>query len=160
MILIHHSRKGSIDIDSLDSVRGSGDIIASCDVGIILFNKIKNAITIKVGKNRYDEEIEPFRAEFKKDSEGTSHWHYLGVLENNIKESDITEMVISILSKNTEMNQKNLISQIKSSGISVGEKKICRILDTLVTDGVILKTAGNRTEKRYRLKGETQNDKA
>ena len=157
VLLIHHSRKGTSDIDSLDSVRGSGDIIASCDVGIILFGRMNNAITIKVGKNRYDEETKPFRAEFKKDSDKTSHWRYLGVFEEKKRESEIFEIITAILEENGEMNQKNLIANLKATGLNIGEKKIRELLATLVLDGVIVEKPGSRTEKVYGIKGGLQN---
>lgn len=157
VLLIHHSRKGTSDIDSLDSVRGSGDIIASCDVGIILFGRMNNAITIKVGKNRYDEEAKPFRAEFKKESNMTSRWRYLGVIEEKKEESEVSEIILTILNENGEMNQKNLIANLKAMGVSTGEKKIRELLATLVLDGVIVEKPGSRTEKVYSLKGDLQN---
>ena len=75
VLLIHHCRKnlGADGLDGLDSVRGSGDIIASCDVGIVLSKKKNtNSVTISVGKNRFDEEGKPFIASFKKESDKVS----------------------------------------------------------------------------------------
>lgn len=160
VLLIHHSRKsGDLDgVGSLDSVRGSGDIVASCDVGIVLYGKTNNAITIRVGKNRYDEEMKPFRAEFKKDSEEHSRWRYLGAIEERNERSDVIEVVLAVLEENGAMNQKNLIGCIKAADIKMGEKKICKLLDTLVLDGIIARVGGQRTEKVYELvKGESQN---
>lgn len=157
-LLIHHSRKnsGPYSDNGLSSVRGSGDIIASCDVGVILFNRQGNTITVQVGKNRYDEEGTPFRAKFQKESDKASRWYYLGNIEKEDKTTLATETILSLLANLGSINQKELVRLVKDSGVKMGEKKIVELLEILVKDGYINCKSGQRTEKIYSLVGELQ----
>lgn len=64
-LIIHHLRKSSTDKkigDPEDLIRGSSDIINSCDVGMIISRKDKSSpfIHVKQIKNRPEKELEPF----------------------------------------------------------------------------------------------------
>lgn len=64
-LMIHHLRKSSTDKkmgDAEDMIRGSSDIINSCDVGLIITRKDKSSpfIHVKQIKNRLERELEPF----------------------------------------------------------------------------------------------------
>ena len=160
VLLIHHCRKnlGTDGLDGLDSVRGSGDIIASCDVGIVLSKKKStNSVTISVGKNRFDEEGKPFIANFKKESDKVSRWYYVDEITVEDNYLNTVKTILNSLGEDGEMNQKDLIRVVQNEGIEMGKKKIISCLNDLVADGSIGRRSGSRTEKIYYLKGETQN---
>lgn len=160
VLLIHHCRKnlGTDGLDGLDSVRGSGDIIASCDVGIVLSKKKNtNSVTISVGKNRFDEEGKPFIASFKKESDKVSRWYYVDEITVEDNYLNAAKTIMDSLDEDGEMNQKDLIRMVQNEGIKIGEKKIVGCLNDLVANGSIGRKSGNRTEIIYYLKGESQN---
>ena len=64
-LIIHHLRKGSSDkrtVDADEMIRGSGAIVSSSDVAMIVSrkNKAHPYINIQQVKNRYDKELDPF----------------------------------------------------------------------------------------------------
>lgn len=160
-LFIHHSRKGSAIYgrNEIDSVRGSSDIIASCDIHLSIAKRGKNKIIISQPKNRFDEEANPVKAEFRKESSTSSRWYYLGkeVPEKPDDDSDKDE-ICEVLENYPGLNQKQIRDSLIANGNPIGEKRLRSLLQELEADQRLIKRRGSRTEMLYYLVGEEPQD--
>lgn len=158
-LIICHSRKNGVgDLNrqsncrsQAESIRGSSDILAACDMHFSINRKDNsNVITITQTKSRFDVEINPFAIRFIKDSSVSSHWEFLETLDTKEDEFERTKgQVYESIVKNPGLNQKELFSAIKESGIRCGEKSLTTILRDLAFDKVVYSKPGNKRAKLY-----------
>lgn len=151
-LFIHHSRKGSAIYgrNEIDSVRGSSDIIASCDVHLALTKRGKNTVIISQPKNRFDEETSPIKAKFRKESPTSSRWHYLGKeTPTELDEDSIKESTYNIIRNFPGLNQKQIRDAMLANGLDIGEKRLRSLLRELEVSKAIFSKKGDRTEILY-----------
>lgn len=171
-LVICHTRKGSNDsgqyqnngywkIRNLaESVRGSSDIVAACDMHLAIERLDDNVIRVNQTKNRLDEEINPFTARFVKDSNNHSHWEFCETLETKQDVIDRNKAFIyDLITNNPGLNQKQLYQLAQSKNINIGEKSFRSLLKSLGMNKHIHTESGNRTELLYYINnnGDRQN---
>lgn len=142
-LVLHHNRKSSSGVGGGgDMIRGSSDILASCDVHLSV-NRRKKKITISQTKNRYMEEITPFSVQLRVVDEGRSVFEYLG--EENEKAEQATELRNLLLRKvaeNPGINKSQLISSISQENDSLANNRIMVATNNLINDKVIITKQG------------------
>ena len=158
-LIICHSRKGGVgDLNrqpnyrsQAESIRGSSDILAACDIHFSVNRKDgSNVVTIMQTKSRFDVEINPFTIRFVKDSSTSSHWEFLETLDTKVDESERTKgRIYESIIENPGLNQKELLSVLRESGIKCGEKALAAILKDLVLDEIVYSESGNKKAKLY-----------
>ena len=164
VVFISHSRKSGLGYggDGLDSVRGSSDIVAACDIHLGIVRKPRsNTITITQFKNRLDEEWPPFKASFTKDSAARSYWQYAGEeAPSGLDDEADKEAIITLLQKTPNLNQKQILEALRSEMNNIGEHRLRHLLTELENEHKIVRARGERTELLYSVKsaGESQND--
>ncbi len=171
-LVICHSRKSGIgDLNKqpnyrsqAESIRGSSDILAACDMHLAINRKDNsNTIIVSQTKNRFDTEINPFTARFVKDSSDSSHWEFLEILDTaEDKLERAKALIYERIVNQPGLNQKQIVVTVAEAGLSCGKRKLAELLDSLVLDKLIYVKKGNRTEKLYYAfesleKGEMQN---
>ena len=155
VVFIAHSRKNNqFGGGGLDSIRGSSDIGASCDICININRGDDNTITISQSKNRFDEEINPFMAQLKKESDSTSVWYYLGESQKKNRKTILRDAIVSVLTETGELNQKTINEKLTECSLGANPKTVRKVLDEMVEGGLLSSKSGSRSEKLYSLKGE------
>ncbi len=152
-LIICHTRKGNNlgFARSMDSIRGSSDIAASCDLCLsINRSEGSNEVTVSQPKNRFDEELNPFRAKLLKESDSSSKWCFI---EFTTTKADIINQRIAAISdfirKNPGINQKNIIEEFSGSAGLNNDKPIRKILRNLEATGGITRRKGDHNENLY-----------
>ncbi len=142
-LVLHHNRKSSNGVGGGgDMIRGSSDILASCDVHLSV-NRRKKKITISQTKNRYIEEITPFSVQLRVVDEGRSVFEYLG--EENDKEEQATELRSLLLQKvaeNPGINKSQLINSISQENDGLANNRIMVAINSLINDKAITTKQG------------------
>ena len=156
-LIICHSRKSGNNSNQqvnarnqAESIRGSSDILAACDLHIAINRGDNNVVRIEQTKNRFDEELKPFTARFVKDSPDKSHWEFREVLDTNEdKRERLRGLVYESIVNQPGLNQKQLYDIALEIGFKGGDKKFRRMLRELVLDELVYEKSGSRTEKLY-----------
>lgn len=158
-LFIAHNRKGNSSYEggNIDSVRGSSDIVASCDIHLSINRGTNNIIVVSQPKNRLDEEITPFRAKLVKESSNSSVWQFVDNVKSVDRGDIMKESIVDMLSDNECLNQKQIKEALLGSGIDVGEKKVRAILNEMKANGLLSSQRGERTEILYSLRRGGQN---
>lgn len=158
-LFIAHNRKGNSTYDgsNIDSVRGSSDIVASCDIHLSINRGSNNIIIVSQSKNRLDEEITPFRAKLVKNSPNSSTWQFVDTVRVVDRNNEIKEAIINILFDKKSLNQKEIKEMLLEGGEDVGEKRIRALLNEMKADGYLSSRKGDRTEILYSLNEGGQN---
>lgn len=142
-LVLHHNRKSSNGVGGGgDMIRGSSDILASCDVHLSV-NRRKKKITISQTKNRYMEEITPFSVQLRVVDEKRSVFEYLG--EENEKAEQATELRNLLLRKvaeNPGINKSQLISSISQENDSLANNRIMVAINNLINDKTVITKQG------------------
>lgn len=168
-LIICHNRKPDLRSKAAEytaqriaatSVRGSSDIMAACDYHLAI-QSYNNTISIINTKNRFDEEVHPFKAKFTKVSQTKSEWSYNGMIETKEEARDRLKSLVyeEILDSGT-INQKNLRQRLIDKGCSLTEKSLSSLLTSLIEEECLLCKNGTRNEKLYYIddnEGEAQN---
>ena len=138
-LILHHNRKSSSSggySGGGEMVRGSSDILASCDVHISITRREKERkITISQTKNRYMEEIKPFSVQLQVLNEKRSQFEYLG--EDNDKENQMIELKVIVLqevAKNPGINKSQLISSISNDYDGFRKNRISIAINDLISE--------------------------
>lgn len=136
-LILHHNRKMSSNGGAGgggEMVRGSSDILASCDVHLSITRK-ERKVTISQTKNRYMEEIKPFSVQLRALNEKRSQFEYLG--EDNDKENqmiELKEIVLQEIAKSPGVNKSQLISSISSDYDGFRKNRISIAISELISE--------------------------
>ncbi|MBD3300057.1 MAG: AAA family ATPase [Candidatus Moranbacteria bacterium] len=150
VIITHHEKKeGFGKVKASSKLRGSTDILASCDSLISIKAKEKNTvIEIQQPKSREEESINPFELKVCKDY-GLLCFQYIGQEETS-ETND--EMVINILKKNQDGLLKKDIEEIAKNEYEVNKYKTRESLRRLERLEKIIFKKGKGTSKLYYLR--------
>lgn len=168
-LIICHSRKTNFESggynrrNQAESIRGSSDILAACDLHLIMNRGDDNVVKICQTKNRFDEEMRPFSVRFVKDSPICSHWEFKEILDT--KEDrfhQAKENIYAYVLNNPGLNQKQLVDAVRRDVQELKSGKIKKALDELVAEKRVYVKSGDRTTKLYYIldgqeDGELQN---
>lgn len=142
-LVLHHNRKsGNGGGGGGEMIRGSSDILASCDVHLSVSRR-KKRITVFQTKNRYIEEITPFSVQLRVVDENRSVFEYLG--EENDKEERATELRSLLIQKIVEspgINKSQLINSVSQEDDSLANNRIMVAINNLINDKVITTKQG------------------
>lgn len=160
VIIIHHDPKsGYVNPDSSNTLRGSGDILAICDIHFVLQQDkySKNKVIVKQLKNRDDELISDFELIANNNDDKTKFWfEYSGEAPKQKNKDEIAEeAVIEFLRQNGRTIQGKIITALK--GIA-GMKKVPEILNSLVARQLVELTIGERGGRYFELLAENNDE--
>lgn len=135
-LVLHHNRKSGINGSGSggEMMRGSSDILASCDVHLSI-NRKRKKITVSQTKNRYMEEIEPFSVQLRVVNENRSIFEFLG--EESSKEEQATELrnlLLEKIAENPGINKSQLISSISKDNDGISNNRISVAINDLISD--------------------------
>lgn len=154
-LIICHSRKGSnINFGrSMDAIRGSSDIAASCDLCLHAVRvEGTNKVTISQPKNRFDEEIRPFTAYFTKEGQESNKWSFGEVLEDkkDIKNRH-TNLIRGYIQAHPGRNQNQILNYLQTcDGNTIySDKPLREILKQLENKNLIFSQHGKGKELLY-----------
>lgn len=135
-LVLHHNRKTGSAVGTGEMVRGSSDILASCDVHLSV-NRHKRKITISQTKNRYEEEIEPFSVELKTINSERSVFEYLGKESSKDEQMDeLRNIVLGQIEENPGIN-KSKLTRFVSQNNAVSSNSIQVIINDLIKENSI-----------------------
>lgn len=155
--VIHHERKSSSTGErSGASLRGHTSIEASLDLALqVEREQHSNIVTIKSTKTR-DIDILPFGSEFR-------YEHKVGTgelstalfvpyeIEDTLSDHAIEMAIKDVLAASPLLNQTELVSKVKTTGIEAGKHRIRPIAERMADLGRIVVSHGPRGSKLYSL---------
>jgi hypothetical protein len=153
VFLIHHNRKPQqFGGGGANEMRGSGDILAACDVQMSLKRKPgSNVITITQNKNRDAPDIVPFDLAIT-GNENSLTFEYIGSAPKQVDKAERTDSaVLELLVDGESLFQEQIIAALKSVDGVGGEQMISRRLKALLEAGSLTCTTGAKGKHLYRL---------
>jgi hypothetical protein len=160
LVVIHHQRKGTIGKNqrSGDSLRGHSSIEASLDLALRVERDADDPdlLSIEATKAR-GVSVDPFGARFAyrhkpgtRDLETATFW---GETPSNLSpDAQARNAINDVLSAQGALNQTKRVSEVQShlGGVRIGEKRIIRNLDALVSRGLVAEQqAAFKNQKVY-----------
>jgi hypothetical protein len=159
LVLHHNKKKTKLDDNSGgELMRGSSDILASCDIHTVIKKKEKK-ITIYQTKNRYCEEISPFSAEFKSEDD-KCEFRWLGFDRSkedweNLLKTDIWGFVMD----NPNMKKTECVDKFyEYNDRKDGKQKIARLIEAMIKDGYLELEKGAKNAKYLRANDGMKNE--
>lgn len=150
VVLIHHNRKrGNFEAGGANEMRGSGDILAACDVHISIKRKTgTNVITVTQDKNRDAADLKPF--ELAVNSDDQRLWfEYLGKAPKRKNNDDIAdEAILELMADGTSRFQAEIITALTGTA---GSKAVSTRLPILVEQGLLSLVVGANNKHYYQL---------
>ena len=144
-LLLHHNRKGFGTAGEM--VRGSSDILASCDIHLSVVRKGRK-IVISQTKNRYMEELQPFTVELDQ-LEDRSEFKFLGYQDDKGSQQDeLKKLIIEKISQHLGINKSQLIGAISEKTDGVAVNRITKIINELIDDGTVRTEQGAKNSLR------------
>ena len=144
-LLLHHNRKGFGLAGEM--VRGSSDILASCDIHMSITRKGRK-ITISQTKNRYMEELQPFTVELSQ-LEDHSGFKFLGYQDDKDSQQDeLKKIVIEKITNHPGINKSQLISIVSEKTDGIAINRISKTINELIEDGTIRTKQGAKNSLR------------
>jgi hypothetical protein len=157
-VIIHHQRKSKDANESRagESLRGHSSINAAIDLALHVERMADGRVTIESTKTR-GMDVLPFGAEFtytaRDDGElETARFRGFPVEpRKNGNKAAIEASILTVLEEKRQLNQKEVIEEVLKRGYK-GKETVRRRLDSLVTDGRVIKEEGKiHNEKLYSL---------
>ena len=148
VLLIHHNRKPVFGKPGgANEMRGSGDILAACDVQISLQRKTgSNVIKVTQNKNRNAAELAPFELEVNID-ENKFWFDYIGSKANpKSQREQVEERIIELLTPDKRLYQgeiKKAVKDIVSTNVAAD------VLAVMVSQQKLSTTKGSEKNKSY-----------
>jgi len=157
-LILHHNRKSGPYNSNLagEAMRGSGDILATCDVQISLSRKA-NDVTISQSKNRYCEEIKPMTVKFESsDDKSKSSFHFLGFEKSRTEQDELVkEDILQYIDEQPGINKRQLEQGFVEINGSVSYSKISQLLGDLIKEEKIATKRGPKNSQQLFIAGST-----
>ena len=152
VLITHHNRKGGKGENPSQEMRGSSDILAAVDCHIsVKRSQEEKTITLTQTKVRFTEELEPFDLKIIASDEKVN-FDYLGTSKfAESKRVKTRTMILEILNDFTQINQKDIISNLEIKQFKVNAKTLRKILSSMVSANEISVAAGRGSEILYSL---------
>ena len=148
-LILHHNRKSGGGVrGGGEMVRGSSDILASCDVHLSV-NRRNRKIIISQTKNRYMEEIKPFSVELKVLNENSSKFEFIG--EESDRDNQMAELKDIVLQEVTEspgINKSQLIGSVSENYDGFSNNRISIAISELISESKIRTEQGLKNSIR------------
>lgn len=146
LILCHHRKSGAGYSSAGESIRGSGDLLASVDVHLALNRKgTSNIVEIIQSKNRYCEELQPFSVTVSNKDGKTSFQYNGNVTEaKDEKDSQLRDEILAYLADNPGINKSNLERALRerADDKKPSQNRIESAVQTLAELGIIRAESG------------------
>lgn len=158
VFLIHHNRKpGQFGGKGANEMRGSGDILAACDVQLSVKRKVdSNTITVFQNKNRDAPNLLPFDLEVHSD-EGRLWFEHAGRAQKLPNRNELADKaIVKLMEDGTPRIQAEIKAALK--GV-VASNKVGERLPLLADEqGLLTRNKGANGRHTYKLKGKKDND--
>jgi RecA-family ATPase len=159
VIIIHHDPKsGYVNPDSTNTLRGSGDILAICDIHIVLQKDkyVSNKITVKQLKNRDDEPIDDFEILVHNNEDKTRLWfQYSGEAPKKPSKDELVEETIF---EHLKEHGRSALTDIVEALKPIGETKVAAVLNELAANYKLELFTGARGKKYFDLPKDADNE--
>lgn len=153
-LILHHNRKSSLLGSNMgESMRGSGDLLAACDIHIAIARK-KNVVTISQSKNRYCEEMMPIKVKFVSVDEKS--WFEFSEYQKSKDEKmdEMKRVVFATIAEFAGINRSELMRRFKQSSLDMPVNKVNDLLKSLLEDGDIYTERGEKNAVKYFVKND------
>ena len=147
-LVLHHNKKKTKMDDSSggDLMRGSSDILASCDIHMVV-KKGDGKITISQTKNRYRDEIRPIDTKFET-SPKQVEFRFLGYEKTKEEwKTVLKNQVYNFAEENPDLKKTELISKFCEVNDTAGKTKINNIVNEMLKDYMLIETKGPKNAK-------------
>jgi hypothetical protein len=160
VVMTHHNnKKGATDDSGLsNAMRGSSDIFASVDTHMAVMRKGKHTLRFVQTKQRYAEEIDPFKVVVEVDKVKDSfRFEYEGSLGKEDRAQEkllaLEESIVILLAEHGKLFQGQLLQKLEEMGRKTSEHTLRELLPDMISEGDILESPGPGKTKFYSLAG-------
>ena len=152
ILLAHHNSKRSGEGHAGHAMRGSSDILAALDSHIGVKRDESRAVELTQTKNRFEEEIKPFRVSILID-DGRFEFDYEGESERpKSKREEIREAVIATVgTANSPPYQALIYETIIAQGVEASKKTVYGVITEMVVRGELSRKHGDKRTWLYQL---------
>lgn len=131
-LVLHHNRKSNGIAGGGEMIRGSSDILASCDVHLSISRR-ERKVTISQTKNRYMEEVKPFSIQLNVINENESNFEYLGEESDKDNQSiELKNQLLKTINENPGINKSQLINAIADGNNNLPNNRIAKAISELI----------------------------
>ncbi len=138
-IITHHHNKNTF-AGGGSKIRGSTDILASVDYHITVTKRPNKEIIVEQTKNRYGEELKPFKLKVLTDTSSYFKLQYEGETDlRNSKREEVKKDIIELLKSNLEsVSRKTILDSIRET-LSCSDDLIDEVLKEMVSENTVIK---------------------
>lgn len=154
LIMIHHEGKNSgYSRNKLSQMRGSSDIGAAVDNQISVSRKDnERRIVVSHNKSRYSEEMHELEIEIISNDDGLAFELLSGGTGQTTKRMSLRRAVIEILSSKPGLNQREIIEELQSRGMSANQKTVSKVLNEMHVADELDISKVMKNQNRYSLR--------
>lgn len=136
LVLHHNKKKTKLDDSSGgDLMRGSSDILASCDIHMVV-KKGDGKVTISQTKNRYRDEIRPIDTRFEAGNNKVE-FCFLGYEKTKEEwKSILKEQVFNFAKDNPNLKKTELVSKFCEINDTAGKTRISNLVNEMLKEGL------------------------
>jgi hypothetical protein len=151
VLIAHHNRKSMPgNYNPSGDMRGSGDILAAIDCHIAVSrNRNSDYIDVLQTKNRYIQELRPFKLRFSTDADRFQFEFIRETKTIDDRHQDLKGLIVTHLEKNTQPTQIELLDELISVGVEIKTVKLRTLLHELVAEGAVKTKPGTRNASHY-----------
>lgn len=148
-LILCHNRKSGAGYGSVgESIRGSGDLLASVDVHLALNRSgTSNIVEVIQSKNRYREELHPFTVTVSKENGKTSFQYNGDIIETKEEREDkLRDEVLAYITSNPGINKSGLETALRerADNKKPSQNRIESAVQTLTELGIIRTESGRK----------------
>ncbi len=138
-ILTHHHNKNTF-AGGGSKMRGSTDILASVDCHITVSKRPNRELILEQTKNRYGEELKPFKLKISTDTTSYFKFQYEGEADlGSTKRDEVRKNITELLKNNIEpVGRKTILESIKEV-VSCSDDLIDDVLKEMTNENVLIK---------------------
>ena len=153
-VVIHHERKRGYQLgSSADAMRGSSDLLASCDVQLSIEREgLSGTINIVQNKNRYCKEIKPIAiAVHEADDEHVS-FEYSGQVKSKEDKHEFNkQIVLQFIRDNAGCNKSEIERALQEYDSKLSQAKIRKCIAELLAEKIIKEDTANNSKNAHLL---------
>lgn len=151
-LVLHHNKKKTKMDDSSggDLMRGSSDILASCDIHMVI-KKGDGKVTISQTKNRYSDEIRPIDVKFEANNNKVE-FRFLGYQKTKEQWEYVYEMdIYNFTKENPNLKKTTLVREFCEYNDSIGKSKVSFLINKMLKNGDLIEEKGDKNAKYIRV---------
>ena len=153
-LVIHHERKRGYQLgSSADAMRGSSDLLASCDIQLSVEREgLSSTINIVQNKNRYRKEMKPITIAVSEIDDDHISFEYSGHVKTKKDKHELNKQtVLQFIEDNAGCNKSEVERALQEYDDKLSQAKIRRCITELLAENLIREDTTNNSKNAHLL---------